>query len=199
MKIRRIMNVEAWMWCAGSCGMCCWVFFFGGVSTHVSFTTTSPISPMILFLLMNVHKRSSSSPSLCEEGETWDRTTRWAVALEHSWLGEWYEQRHDTDICAQHPTCEDTTFNGLKNLQWSLSSIVSALRGVAEKKQTKKTLFQSSSLAWSSRGAVRNVLNGRSMRRLVGKWLFLLTSAYRRVPPHPTPPPSLSRPYNCTI
>lgn len=47
---------------------------------------------------------------------------------------------------------------------------LSPLSGVSpKKKQTKKTLFQSSSLAWSSRGAVRNVLNGRSMRRLVGK------------------------------
>lgn len=47
---------------------------------------------------------------------------------------------------------------------------LSPLSGVSPKKnKTKKTLFQSSSLAWSSRGAVRNVLNGRSMRRLVGK------------------------------
>lgn len=35
-----------------------------------------------------------------------------------------------------------------------------------------KTPFQSGSVAWSGRGAVRNVLNGRSIRRLAGNDCF---------------------------
>lgn len=73
--------------------------------------------------------------------------------------------RHDTDMRATPKMLRQHLM--VKNLQfWSLSAL-SPLSGLGEKK-----LFQSSSLAWSGRDAVRNVLNGPSMRRLVGNDYF---------------------------
>lgn len=71
--------------------------------------------------------------------------------------------RHDTDMRATPKMLRQHLM--VKNLQGSLSAL-SPLSGRGE------NLFQSSSLAWSGRDAVRNVLNGRSMRRLVGNDYF---------------------------
>lgn len=79
----------------------------------------------------------------------------------HNWLGN-DTTRHDTDMRAT-PTNTRTTFNGKKKKKTCSGALsaLSPLSGLGEK------WFQSSSLAWSGRGAVRNVLNGRSMRRRV--------------------------------
>lgn len=68
--------------------------------------------------------------------------------------------RHDTDMRAT-PRNFKTTFNGEK-----------PANGDRPPSRLGEKLFQSSSLAWSGRDAVRNVLNGRSMRRLVGNDCF---------------------------
>lgn len=72
--------------------------------------------------------------------------------------------RHDTDKRAT-PKNVKTTFNGEKPANGDRPHCV-------RPPGSAKKLFQSSSLAWSGRDAVRNVLNGRSMRRLVGNDCF---------------------------
>lgn len=127
------------------------------VSKQVSLIIMNQINLNIcFFFLINVHKRPFLS--MREGGQT-KRNEMGSGTGTTDWLGDGMT-RHDTDMRAtpkmlrQHLIVE-------KPAIWVCPH---CLRSPG----SANTLFQSSSLAWSGRDAVRNVLNGRSMRRLVG-------------------------------
>lgn len=164
--INQLMIVKAAMWRAESCGriedmfgdLQTWqarldaCFLYNKKPNHRSGSRC-----FFFFLLFN--QRAQANLYLRRGGMKGNKmgsgtgTTDLGMAWRETW--HWY---------ARNTQNVKTTFNGQKPAMVFVR--ISPLSGLGEK------LFQSSSLVWSSRDAVRNVLNGRSMRRLVGNDCF---------------------------